>query len=53
MTRRISYSKFSDVLPAFTYASIVGNLRSICLRVNILSPSQGFTLYLFSDSKIK
>ena len=31
----ISYSKFSDVLPAFTYASATGNLWSTCLGVLI------------------
>ena len=35
----MSFSKFSDVLPAFTCARAIGNLRSICLGVNILSPS--------------
>ena len=33
----ISFSKFSDVLPAFTCARAIGNLSSICLGVNILS----------------
>ena len=33
-----SFSKFSDVLPAFTCASAIGNLWSICLGVNILNP---------------
>ena len=37
MIRRISFSKFSDVLSAGTCASAVGNLRSICLGANILS----------------
>ena len=32
----ISFSKFSDVLPAFTCARVIGNLSSICLGVNIL-----------------
>ena len=35
----ISFNKFSDVLPTFTCASTIGNLWSICLGVNILSPS--------------
>ena len=35
----ILFSKFSDVLPAFTYARAIGNLLGICLRFNILSPS--------------
>ena len=33
----ISFSKFSYVFPAFTCASAIGNLCSICLGVNILS----------------
>ena len=33
----ISFNKFSDVLPAFTCASAIGNLCSICSGVNILS----------------
>ena len=33
----ISFSKFSDVLPAFTCANASSNLWSICLGVNILS----------------
>ena len=32
----ISFSKFSDVLPAFTCASAIGNLGRICLGVIIL-----------------
>ena len=28
---------FSDVLPAFTCASVIGNIWSICLRLNISS----------------
>ena len=32
----ISVRKFSDVLPAFTCARAIGNLRSICFGVNIL-----------------
>ena len=31
----ISFSKFSDLLPAFTCASAIGNLRSICVGVNM------------------
>ena len=34
----ISFSMFSDALPAFTCASAIGSLRSICLGVNILIP---------------
>ena len=33
------FSNFSDVLSAFTCARAIGNLRSICSGVNILSPS--------------
>ena len=33
----ISFSKFSDVLPAFTRTRAIGNLWIICLGVNILS----------------
>ena len=32
-------SKFLDVLPACTGAKVIGHLLSICLGVNILSPS--------------
>ena len=32
----ISFSKFSDVLPAFTSASAIGSHCSICFGVNIL-----------------
>ena len=33
----ISFSKFLDVLPAFTCASAIGNASSVCLGVKILS----------------
>ena len=33
----ISFNKFSDVVPAFTRASAISNVRSICLGINILS----------------
>ena len=33
----ISFSRVSDVLPAFTCASAIGNLWSMCLGVNTLS----------------
>ena len=46
----ISFSKFSDVLPAFTCARAIGNLWTICLGVNILRPSPYFVLYLPSDT---
>ena len=39
MILQISFSKFSDVLPALTFASAVSNLRSIFLLVNILNHS--------------
>ena len=32
----IPFSKFSDMLPAFTYARVIGNLWSFCLGVNVL-----------------
>ena len=35
----ISFTKFSDVLPAFTCASGINNLWSTCLGVNIFSSS--------------
>ena len=34
-----SFSKFSEVLSAFTYAKTIDNLRRICVGVNILSLS--------------
>ena len=46
----ILFSKFSDVLPAFTCARAIGNLSSICLGVNILSPCPCIVLYLASDT---
>ena len=46
-----SFSKFPDVLPAFSYASAIDNLWSICLDVNILKSLPYFALYLASDSK--
>ena len=36
---RIPFSKFSDVLPAFTCARDMAYLWNICLGANILSPS--------------
>ena len=47
----ISFNKFSDVLPAFTCACAIGNLSSICLEVNVLSPLPYFAFYLASYSK--
>ena len=35
----ISFNKLFELLPAFTCARDIGNLWSICLGVNILSPS--------------
>ena len=46
----ISLNKFSDVLPVFTCASAIGNLWSICFRVNVLRPSRYFVLYLALDA---
>ena len=34
----ISFCKFSDVLPVFTWASAIGNLWCICLRIKTLVP---------------
>ena len=34
----ISFNKRSELLPAFTCASAIGNLWSICLGLTILSP---------------
>ena len=44
MIWQISFSKFSDVVPAFTCARAIGNLWNICLRVNILSCLRSATL---------
>ena len=49
----VSLSKFSDVLPAFTCASSIHNLWSICLRVSILSPFPYFAFYVDSAKKKK
>ena len=46
-----SFSKFPDVLPAFSCASAIDNLWSICLDVSILKSLPYFALYLASDSK--
>ena len=45
----ISFSKFSDVVPAFTCASASNNLWRICLGNNIFSPSLYFASCLASD----
>ena len=42
----ISFSKCSDVLPAFICATATGNLWVNCLGVNIFSSSPYFALYL-------
>ena len=44
----ISFSKFSDLLTAFTCARVIGNLWAICLVVSILSalPLVAFTGYI-------
>ena len=47
----ISFSKFSDVLPAFNWSSAIGNHWSICLGVNISWLFPYFALYLASDKK--
>ena len=44
------FSKFLDVLIAFTCARAVGNLWSICLEATILRPLPYFALYLASDA---
>ena len=46
----ISFSKIPDVLPAFTCATAIANLGSICLGVNILSFFPCFVLHLTSDT---
>ena len=45
----ISFSKFSDVLPAFTYVRAIGSLWSICLGLDIFNPFPCFALYLASN----
>ena len=45
----VFFSKFSDILPAFTYTSVIGNLWSISLEVSILISSLWKVLYLASD----
>ena len=44
-----SSNNYLELLPAFTCAKVVGNLWSICLGVNILSPVPCFDLRLTSD----
>ena len=36
MTWRNTFLKFSDVLPSFTGASVIGNNQSICLIASVL-----------------
>ena len=38
MISLISFSKFFDVLPAFTWTRVIGNLWSVFLGVNIFNP---------------
>ena len=49
MIWQISFSKFSNVLTAFTCASAIGNLWSTCLGVNILRCELSETLALWGD----
>ena len=49
----ISFSKFSDVLPAFTCVRAIGNLSSICLRVNISSPLLLFFFFIKVDGSLE
>ena len=44
----ISFHKLSELLPAFTCARAIGNLWSICLGIDILSPVP-FDLKMASD----
>ena len=46
----ISFNKLCELLIAFTCARAIGNLWSICLRVNILSPIPLVTLSFASDT---
>ena len=41
---------FSDVIPAFTCAQAIGNLCSISLGVNIMSPLPYFASYFALDT---
>ena len=47
----ISFSKIPDILLAYTCARAIGNLCSICLELNILSPFLYFILYLAAYSR--
>ena len=46
----INFVSFKGVLTAFTCTRAIGNLWSICLGVNNLSPSSWIDLYLASDT---
>ena len=48
----INFVSFQGVLTAFTCARAIGNLWSICLGVNVLSPSSWIDLYLASDTML-
>ena len=50
MTCLIWFSKFLDVLPAFTYVRDIDNLWSIYLGVHIVSPSPYFVLHVASHT---
>ena len=47
----VSFSKFLEVLPAFTYARANGNLWNICLGVNIFNRVLSKTLATRAKSK--
>ena len=47
----ISFTEFSDILPVFTCASVIGNLLGNWLGPNILRALPYFDLYLAPDSK--
>ena len=46
----INFVSFQGVLTALTCTRAIGNLWSICLGVNVLSPSSWIDLYLASDT---
>ena len=49
-----SFCKFPDILPGFTCARAIGNLWSMCFRVNILiqvAKSEGSPLHFSSSVK--
>ena len=49
MIWRISYSRFSDVLSAFTIASAIGNLCILSLGVNVLKLKRPGTLAMQAE----